>query len=1063
MLSQAKLHQLEPAPSNIKSNWLTTVQTRTVRSGSVSSDDDDGASVVHNHNHGLEERVLSPSLNPPRTSIFEHGLGSSVRDFSGSTRHASGTTRQFSGAMSVISQRDFSFATSSANSLYDTQAIWKMGKDHDYSFELDSHMQKAIDRYGRACGKSLDFGRSFSSKEFLHMVTNERLRYMPEKNSRLDKTLKRAEAFAKKFDKILSALKLIGASTYGSPALILYSCKTLIGLVGKHPSAIERFFSSLDEVMATFVKMSEKLESYHASSRVITIFQSSLAMIVDIVVDITACFSTHRGGRESTIITQFESRFVIIVQRLQQLKAEFHLCTLNHWCDHSGSVDELLIILRGFGGCEHFGLDSCPPAYIPILIKVCLSLHKSHGEHAESLMWFRFLWNSIEKHRHEHDIISHEQWFEVYQEYLVILGVHEHHTERLQLAENFRAVILSEFGSTHAYYIRASIEFAKCLEIDTTRYVEAVSIYEELSHCDHDFEDESITALIEIAKFRLGGLFECHHDLGHRAETLLMDAFISLKWEHSHSHEKVILQLTRIIEYHRKQKRRESITVAIKIIEEYIVGLLMEERNELILFDIARKLAKMYRELSSVEFGIKFIQTLKEEVLLGEVSSAQGFCGFGHEDHIAHLDRRCFVFIHAFEQLLCGYERENMLDIIIRDVYTETCLHEAWSVSVRSSGRPIHMRLAAGARLVAFLELKGRHAEMRRLRTEMWEMFKGFCSTSVSSESLWQLFELTLSNVDKKIVSINILECLVDVGLEVFKARDYKICLQLLKWSQVYFRQLTKTKHSRAVELAFKISESFSRHRHASGDVLVIELQKISSEILVEVLKVGRLDIDFGTIPFAQLNVIIRLLGERKNFSMLERILQYLWDTRMSRNWSGDATVATGRRLCEVKFAAGHKEAAMTLIESICYNLRDVYGPLHKLTIDCETLRASFHNTCGNHRAARDIHVHLLEQIGSMDSDAMADRDDLVELVMDQAKRLKFAHHHHRSKGGDDDKDESFYATILRNAQNSVHGHHRIESNVFRDAMTLDGEKMETKWKHPENWSLPIREPEIIY
>ncbi|KAF4955421.1 hypothetical protein FSARC_11853 [Fusarium sarcochroum] len=892
------------------------------------------------------------------------------------------------------------------------------------------------------------------------MVTNERLRYMPEKNSRLDNTLKKAEAFAKKFDKITTAIKLIEVSTHDSSALVLSSCKTLLGFAGKYSIAVERFFAKLDLAMATVVRMCEKLDANHASHRVATIFQSSMAMMVDIVVDVTASFSTHRSsGSEKTIVTQFESRFEIIIVRLTQLKAEFQMLILNRWIEVSGSIDSLLLILRGF---DDFGLDTCPPAYIPILIKVCLSLHKSHGEQVETLHWFRFLWSSIEKHRHEHDVCSAEQWFEVYQEYLIILGLHEEHTERLRLAENFRAVILADFGATHAYYIRASIELAKILEIDTVRYVEAVSIYEELSHCDiHGFDDgDSILSFIEIAKYRLSVLFESHTDLGHRAETLLIDAFVSLKWELSYSDEKVLVALTRIIDYHRKQKRRESVTVAIKVIEEYIVGLLIEERNEVVLFDIARSLAKMYRELSSVEFGIKFIQTLKEEVLMGEKSSVEGFCGFGHEDRLAHLDRRCFVFLHAFEQLLCGYERENMLDIIIRDVYTETCLYEAWSVSIRESGRPIHMRLAAGARLIGFLELKGRHVEMRRLRTEMWELFKGFCQASVASESLWQLFELTLVNVNKKVVSVSILECLVDVGLEVFKARDFKVSLQLLKWSQVYFRQLTKTKHSRAVELAFKISESFSRRVQViDHDSVLLELQQISSEILVEVLKVGRLDIDFGTIPFGQLNVIIRLLGERKNFSMLERILQYLWDTRMSRNWSGAATVATGRRLCEVKFAAGHQAAAMNLVGSICYNLRDVYGPLHHLTVDCETLRASFHNTCGNHKAARDIHVHLLEQIGSMKGEVTSDREDLVDLVMDQAKRLKWAHHNHRSKvGGEDEKDESFYTSILMKAQNSINGNHRSDSTVFRDAMTLEGEKRETKWKHPDNWSLPVAE-----
>ncbi|KAI5455596.1 hypothetical protein BGZ63DRAFT_429692 [Mariannaea sp. PMI_226] len=76
-----------------------------------------------------------------------------------------------------------------------------------------------------------------------------------------------------------------------------------------------------------------------------------------------------------------------------------------------------------------------------------------------------------------------------------------------------------------------------------------------------------------------------------------------------------------------------------------------------------------------------------------------------------------------------------------------------------------------------------------------------------------------------------------------------------------------------------------------------------------------------------------------------------------------------------------------------------------------------------------------------MDNDAISDREDLVDKV-----------------GGEDDKEESFYMSILKNAQNSVNGHHRIESMAFRDAITLDGEKVETKWKHPDKWSLPVRE-----
>ena len=173
----------------------------------------------------------------------------------------------------------------------------------------------------------------------------------------------------------------------------------------------------------------------------------------------------------------------------------------------------------------------------------------------------------------------------------------------------------------------------------------------------------------------------------------------------------------------------------------------------------------------------------------------------------------------------------------------------------------------------------------------------------------------------------------------------------------------------------------------------------------------------------------------------------------MSRNWTGAATVATGRRLCEVKFAAGHQAAAITLLESICYNLRDAYGSLHELTVDCETLRASFHNTCGNHLAARDIHVHLLEEIVGVDAETAASHHDLVNVTMDQAKRLRWAC---QQKGNSDHKEASFYSSLLGEAEMSVNHLSDAGEEELREAMAPGGEKRETMWRVPEDWSLPI-------
>ncbi|KFA52357.1 hypothetical protein S40293_09693 [Stachybotrys chartarum IBT 40293] len=716
MLSHSRLHHHDSATSDLKTTWLSAISTKPTRAESGTSEDE----------------------NPP-DSVINHDVSTLALDNDAETGHLRKTL--------------YSKSHHHHNHpLYDTSALWKYDKDHvenpAYTAELDIHMQRAIDRYTRSVGCSLDFKRTVTSKNFLTMVTNERLRYMPDKGSRLDKILKRAESFGIRFNKIMLSLMQIEMQiempTYESSALVLSSCKTLLGLAGRYSYAVEKFFTVLDKVTAVIVAMSKNLDSEHQHSHhgIYSIFQASLAMVVDVFVDITASFGGQKTGtKERTIVTQFESRSGVILARFTRLRAEFYLQTLVHWCDRGVSSTETLFLLRR--GFEDSRL---------ILQPICIS----------SSRWFRFFWVSREASSRMRRLLR-----------AVVRGIPR--------------------VPRHPRLIRARIEFAKILQLDEVRYTEAVFVYEELSHYDlHSFGKcrEEFLGLIEITKYRLSLLFESRPDLSHRAETLLINTYDSLKLKLCYSDEQVIIALARIVEYRRKQKRQGSISAAIKVIEEYILGLLVEERKKTMLFDVARTLAKMYRELASVEVGIKFIQHIKGQVVSGEHTVIEGHCGFGY-GQIAHLDRRCFVFIHAFGQLLWGYEREKMLDEIIRDIYTKTCLYEAWSVSLRQTSRAIHVRLAVGARLVAFLEKKGQHAK--------------------------------------------------------------------------------------AVALAFRILESFSRRRPAVADVILLELQPISTEILVEVLKVGQLDIELGTIPFGQLNVIIRFLRERKNFSMLEHILQLKW------------------------------------------------------------------------------------------------------------------------------------------------------------------------------------------
>ncbi|KAI8622940.1 hypothetical protein F5Y19DRAFT_482245 [Xylariaceae sp. FL1651] len=106
------------------------------------------------------------------------------------------------------------------------------------------------------------------------------------------------------------------------------------------------------------VQMVQKVDADTCSESASSILESALAMLVDIVVDITANFKCHRSsGSEKTTISHFESKFEVILTRLTQLKAEFHMQILSRWIELNSSKESLLFILRGFD----FSLDTCPP------------------------------------------------------------------------------------------------------------------------------------------------------------------------------------------------------------------------------------------------------------------------------------------------------------------------------------------------------------------------------------------------------------------------------------------------------------------------------------------------------------------------------------------------------------------------------------------------------------------------------------------------------------------------------------------------------------------------------
>lgn len=210
----------------------------------------------------------------------------------------------------------------------------------------------------------------------------------------------------------------------------------------------------------------------------------------------------------------------------------------------------------------------------------------------------------------------------------------------------------------------------------------------------------------------------------------------------------------------------------------------------------------------------------------------------------------------------------------------------------------------------------------------------------------------------------------------------------------------------------------------------------------------------------------------------MQQIFQSLWDSRVAHDkWHASTTVSIGLRLCEVKFALGDRTKANELIEDMLYNLRDVHGPLHPLTLQCENLRARFFNRQGQHHCALDIHRNLLEEAlrrqvhdHHSDSGIGSTPYDLTSIMLEQTRYLKAAY---EFNGGWDHHGADHYLPILERIFRFGSQSHRQPWNelgkpsawepVCRfkkgDLDALDIESAESAgssgfWKPPTEWTI---------
>jgi len=137
-------------------------------------------------------------------------------------------------------------------------------------------------------------------------------------------------------------------------------------------------------------------------------------------------------------------------------------------------------------------------------------------------------------------------------------------------------------------------------------------------------------------------------------------------------------------------------------------------------------------------------------------------------------------------------------------------------------------------------------------------------------------------------------------------------------------------------------------------------------------------------LKLGELNDLVGLLGEQGNYADLESILNDLWSSReVHKNWSQSVIISLGQRLVQARFLGSNRKSAISLCQTIVYNLRRVWGSLDPKTLEMSELLSQAYTAAGHHREAMRVHEDVLRLVVEGD-----DSDDRTPDTM-TAERAK--------------------------------------------------------------------------
>jgi len=533
-------------------------------------------------------------------------------------------------------------------------------------------------------------------------------------------------------------------------------------------------------------------------------------------------------------------------------------------------------------GAEQFYLDivtalyhdseECDTDCIEAMLALCrIYEHDKRFNDAQKL--YRRLWLTFRHHGGECGLDT-ESVMEIYHKYLHILEKEHNFSVIYELAVQYRETCTKYYGARHHYTIQATIELCKILEQEESRHEEAMAIYEELCTIITETHEHSsvIEKMIIEVRERLAHLYSCHTSTTGKAEVIYYESWDKYRCKHGHAHEETLHRLTELIKFFSKQNTKECKHTATETLQITIIDIITKEKDTQRLFYSAEAIARLYITLGLEETAFRLLREIRRQLTSTTTETSEHFHFSLRQGHT--VDRRSFVFVIAFEATLKGEFRASLYAEIMSDLMTETTLFESWMRALKYGGR-LEVTMSVGARLRAFLRSKHREDESEKITVELWELFTTQVGGSTKKSGiLWELFLACLAEMENEDHHLTFTDAGATAVISHYDSGDFKGAFELASWIHKYIQSHGDYGTQQNLEVGFKLSLCMAgrnRPKRCQDQDLSRKMMELSGSILVQVLKASEQEhMSFSKMPIRDLNLIIGLLGEQRNFKDLE-------------------------------------------------------------------------------------------------------------------------------------------------------------------------------------------------